>query len=151
MISTISKTKPYEKIQFLRKVLHVSQNVLDKISCFIQFQYKDEAGTVNSCFRGKDRTGLVRSLQHENRQILSLQEENRQMKLALEDVQRGMALLMEKHRKAVRNFERSNVLLELMERRFDQVCYISRSLANFCIFSHRRIMSMRSAFTNWLT
>lgn len=46
------------------------------------------------------------------------------MKLALEDVQRGMALLMEKHRKAVRNFERSNVLLELMERRFDEVCLI---------------------------
>lgn len=44
------------------------------------------------------------------------------MKLALEDIQRGMALIMEKHRKAVRDFERSNVLLELMERRFDEVC-----------------------------
>ncbi|KAI6177465.1 DUF837 domain-containing protein, protein [Aphelenchoides bicaudatus] len=107
-----------ERVVEAGEVLQQSQSVNEKI--VVMKEYKDETGTVNSCFREKDRSGLVRSLQHENRQIISLQEENRQMKLALEDLQRGMSLLMEKHRKAVRNFERSNVLMDLMKRRFDE-------------------------------
>ncbi|KAI6215564.1 DUF837 domain-containing protein, protein [Aphelenchoides besseyi] len=106
-----------ERVVEAGEVLEQSQGVNEKIA--VMREYKDEATTVNSCFRGKDRPGLVRSLQHENRQILALQEENRQMKLALEDVQRGMALIMDKHRKAVRNFERSNALFELVQKRYD--------------------------------
>jgi hypothetical protein len=57
------------------------------------------------------------------------------MKLALEDIQRGMGLIMEKHRNAVRDFERSNVLLELMERRFDEVIsFIRLYFLNFWNF-----------------
>ncbi|KAI6230810.1 hypothetical protein M3Y99_01026000 [Aphelenchoides fujianensis] len=82
-----------ERVAEASSVLEQSREVNEKITAMRE--YKDETNAVNGCFRSKDRTGLVRGLQSENRQIRQLQEENRQMKLALEDVQRGMGLIME--------------------------------------------------------
>lgn len=107
----------HDRLGETEEVLHRSHAVNEKI--MVMKEYKDEAGTFNSCFRGKDRDGLVRSLQHENRQILNLQEENRQLKLALEEMKHGMGLIMEKHRKVVLDNNRAMEMMKVVQKSYE--------------------------------
>ncbi|KAI6239116.1 DUF837 domain-containing protein, protein [Aphelenchoides fujianensis] len=88
-----------ERLAEASNVLEQSRGVNAKIA--VMREYKDDAN------------------RHENREILALEEENRQMKMALEDVQDGMSLMMSKHRRAIRDFERSDTLFDLVQRRYD--------------------------------
>ncbi|KAH7732192.1 fgfr1op2-prov protein [Aphelenchoides avenae] len=107
-----------DKVEVANKAVHRGQTVNEKIS--IMKEYQEEVGSMNSCFRSKNRNSLVASLQHENRQILALQEENRQLKHALEDMERAMHLIMDKHRSLVLDFAKTDRMLELC-RTLDQI------------------------------
>ncbi|CAD5223074.1 unnamed protein product [Bursaphelenchus xylophilus] len=102
----------HERLGEADELLSQSHAVSEKIE--VMKVYNNETSAFNSCFRNKDRGDLVRSLQHENREILNLQEENRQLKQTLEDVQHGMTLLMEKHRKVIRDMSRSDDLVQIV-------------------------------------
>ncbi|CAD5217035.1 unnamed protein product [Bursaphelenchus okinawaensis] len=139
----------HERLGEADELLTKSHGVNEKIE--VMKIYKDEAIAFNSCFRNKDRSDLVRSLQHENREILNLQEENRQLKQALEEVQHGMTLLMEKHRNVVKDMSRSDDLINVIrqhynknnnektfEQRFYELADLSSTMLEKCELQHNK-------------
>jgi hypothetical protein len=64
---------------------------------------------LNSCWRSKNRTGLVANLQRESRQILALEEENRQLRCALREMEGGLHLVMTEYRRLASEFSHSDL------------------------------------------
>ena len=62
------------------------------------FQYRAEIHEMESVVPHRPRTAIVHSLQQENKQIRELREENRELKLALEEYQSAIDLIMQRHR-----------------------------------------------------
>uniref|UniRef100_A0A183DNC7 FGFR1 oncogene partner 2 n=1 Tax=Gongylonema pulchrum TaxID=637853 RepID=A0A183DNC7_9BILA len=73
-----------------------SQVVQEKISGMKEYQ--EEVANMNDCWRMQGRKVLVAGLQHENRQILQLKQENSELRHILEDCERTLQLVMQKHR-----------------------------------------------------
>nr|CAD2135662.1 unnamed protein product [Meloidogyne enterolobii] len=69
-------------------------------------EYQEKVASLNSCWRTKNRSQLVGSLQQENRQIVALGEENKQLKFALKEMEDGMHLIMSDYRRVLSGFLR---------------------------------------------
>ncbi|XP_022083806.1 FGFR1 oncogene partner 2 homolog [Acanthaster planci] len=77
-------------------------------------QYQEDVEEMNSVARHRPRSALILGIQQENRQIRELQRENRELRVALEEHQSALDLIMSSYREQVCRM--------LMANRFDRDC-----------------------------
>ncbi|XP_071809072.1 FGFR1 oncogene partner 2 homolog [Asterias amurensis] len=77
-------------------------------------QYQEEVEEMNSVARHRPRSALILGIQQENRQIRELQRENRELRVALEEHQSALDLIMSSYREQICRM--------LMANRFDKDC-----------------------------
>ncbi|XP_038075189.1 FGFR1 oncogene partner 2 homolog [Patiria miniata] len=77
-------------------------------------QYQEEVEEMNNVARHRPRSALILGIQQENRQIRELQRENRELRVALEEHQSALDLIMSSYREQVCKM--------LMANRFDRDC-----------------------------
>lgn len=65
------------------------------------FQYQEDLNELNEIARHRPRSALIMNLAQENTQIRELQAENRELKLALEEHQNAISLIMTKYREQI--------------------------------------------------
>lgn len=61
-------------------------------------QYKEEVGELNEAARQRPHSVLIAGMQQESRHLRELQQENRELRIALEDHQNALELIMSKYR-----------------------------------------------------
>lgn len=76
------------------------QNIFICLS-FGQLQYKEDIEQLNDLASTRPRMALIAGIQQENRYIMDLQQENRELKMALEEQQNAVDLIMSKYRQHV--------------------------------------------------
>ena len=64
-------------------------------------QYQEEIEDMNNVARHRPRSALILGIQQENRQIRDLQRENRELRVALEEHQSALDLIMSSYREQV--------------------------------------------------
>ncbi len=75
-------------------------------------QYQDDINALNEMARHRPRANLIMGLLQENNQIRELQQENKDLRLALEEHQSAIELIMTKYREQVVKLMRANHLTE---------------------------------------
>ena len=66
-----------------------------------KLQYQEEVEEMNNVARHRPRSALILGIQQENRQIRELQRENRELRVALEEHQSALDLIMSSYREQV--------------------------------------------------
>lgn len=94
----------------------------DKLLIFVSFlfhhlhqhqqphQYHNEVGLLNNLSESQPRSSLISALEDETRQIETLEAENGELRVAIEQHQQGLALIMAKYREQSERLERVNAL-----------------------------------------
>ena len=75
---------------------------------FFLFQYQDDIAELNEIAKHRPRSTLVIGIAQENRQIRELQQENRELRVALEEHQSALELIMKKYREQVNTLIATN-------------------------------------------
>ena len=70
-------------------------------SYYLVFQYQEDLNELNEIARHRPRSSLIMNLAQENTQIRELQAENRDLRLALEEHQNALELIMSKYREQI--------------------------------------------------
>ena len=65
------------------------------------FQYQEDLNELNEIARHRPRSNLIMGLVQESSQIRELQQENKELRLALEEHQSALELIMSKYREQV--------------------------------------------------
>ena len=84
------------------------ENLIFNVPIF--YQYQDDITELNEIAKHRPRSHLVIGIAQENRQIRELQQENRELRLALEEHQSALELIMKKYREQVNTLIETNKL-----------------------------------------
>lgn len=68
---------------------------------YFKSQYNEDISQLNDLASERPRMALVAGIQQENKHIMDLQQENRDLKIALEEQQNAIDLIMSKYRQHV--------------------------------------------------
>ncbi|KAL3842410.1 hypothetical protein ACJMK2_020429 [Sinanodonta woodiana] len=101
----VAHLKDHEKTADM--VISHSQSLYKRIEGMKQYQ--ESITELNEIAKHRPRSTLVIGIAQENRQIRELQQENRELRLALEEHQSALELIMQKYREQINKLIESNV------------------------------------------
>lgn len=95
-------------------------------------EYQDDITELNDIAKHRPRSHLIIGIAQENRQIRELQQENRELRLALEEYQSALELIMKKYREQVNTLIETSKVEKALARNSNQSQDMDKLINKIC-------------------